>query len=401
MKEQKVKISEMVRHNPVFLFLFLLCIGTSIGFQGWRTLFNNFAIEEVGLNGFNIGAIQSLREIPGFLSLAVVFLLLFIQEKRLIIISCTFLALGVILTGFLPSFTGLLMTTFIMSLGFHYFETTNQSITLQNFSQKESPFVLANLKSVVAFSNIFAGGLIFILSNHLNYSTNYTILGLIVLLFIITAFIKTPRNCSPIPQNKNIVLKKKYWLFYVLNFLSGARRQIFVVFAVLLMVEKYNFTIAQVSVLFILNNIIAIFTNPIIARLINNFGEKTTLRIEYSALAIIFFSYAYFDSPIIAASLYIFDHIFFNFSIGIRTYFQKHADPKDIAPSMAAGFTINHIAAVILPFIGGMVWLINWRIPFIAAVVLCFISLGFIQFMKPYKSCENIPMKNIKKTKTF
>ena len=54
------------------------------------------------------------------------------------------------------------------------------------------------------------------------------------------------------------------------------------------------------------------------------------------------------------AVLYILDHIFFNFSIAIRTYFQKVGDPRDVAPSMAVGFTINHIAAVIIPVSFGL-----------------------------------------------
>ena len=83
----------------------------------------------------------------------------------------------------------------------------------------------------------------------------------------------------------------------------------------------------------------------------------------------------------IVAVLYILDHIFFNFAIAIRTYFQKVADVEDIAPSMAAGFTINHIAAVILPVLGGIVWMVDYRIPFIAAAVMSFISLMAVQLI--------------------
>ena len=77
--------------------------------------------------------------------------------------------------------------------------------------------------------------------------------------------------------------------------------------------------------------------------------------------------------------LYILDHIFFNFSIAIKTFFQKIADPRDIAPSMAVGFTINHIAAVVLPVLGGLTWMIDYRIPFVAGAVLAAISLVTVQ----------------------
>ena len=71
--------------------------------------------------------------------------------------------------------------------------------------------------------------------------------------------------------------------------------------------------------------------------------------------------------------------ILFNFAIAIRTYFQKVADPADIAPSIAVGFTINHIAAVVMPAIGGLLWMVDYRIPFIAGAVFSLVSLLAVQ----------------------
>jgi hypothetical protein len=82
------------------------------------------------------------------------------------------------------------------------------------------------------------------------------------------------------------------------------------------------------------------------------------------------------------AALYILDHIFFNFLISIRTYFQKIGDPRYIAPSMAVGFTINHIAAVFLPALGGFLWVIDYRIPFFGGAVMAAISLMAVQFIR-------------------
>ena len=81
------------------------------------------------------------------------------------------------------------------------------------------------------------------------------------------------------------------------------------------------------------------------------------------------------------ALLYILDHIFFNFAIAIRTYFQKVGDPRDIAPSMAVGFTINHIAAVFLPALGGFLWVLDYRIPFVGGAAMAFISLLAVQLI--------------------
>jgi MFS family permease len=176
-----------------------------------------------------------------------------------------------------------------------------------------------------------------------------------------------------------MIFRKKYWLFYFLTFMAGARRQIFVAFAVFLLVKKFHFTVQEVTILFVINNLINYFISPLIGRAIIRFGEKAVLSCEYFSLIFIFLAYAFVQSKWIVALLYILDHIFFNFAIAIRTYFQKVGDPKDIAPSMAMGFTINHIAAVALPAVGGLLWIIDYRIPFIFGAFLSMISLTAVQ----------------------
>ena len=185
-----------------------------------------------------------------------------------------------------------------------------------------------------------------------------------------------------------MILKKEYFLFYLLNFLSGARRQIFVVFAVFLLVDNnhFGFSVQLISILFVVNNIINYFFTPLIAKGINRFGERKILSLEYGSLILIFIAYAFVKSSILIGTLYILDHIFFNFSMGIKTYFQKTADPKDIAPSMAVSFTINHLTAVFFPFLGGVLWLIDFKIPFLIGSFLSVISLIAVQFIRIDKS---------------
>lgn len=379
---QKTIFKEL-KQNPMYRYLLLLAIAAAVGLQGWRTLFNNFAVEQAGANGFHVGLIQSVREIPGFLSLLVVFLLLVVREHRLAAFSIILLGAGVIITGLFPTIEGLAITTFLMSLGFHYFETTNQSLTLQYFTTKQSPHVFARIRSLSAATNIGVGIVIFFLAKLFSFETNYALIGSFVIICGLWALTRNPVDDNLPKQHKKMILKKEYWLYYVLNFLSGARRQIFVVFAVFMLVEKYNYSVEEIAILFVVNNIVAYFFNPYIAKAINRFGEKKVLSVEYISLVFIFAAYAFVEIKWVVALLYILDHIFFNFAIGIRTYFQKHADPQDIAPSMAVGFTINHIAAVVIPICGGLLWVLNWRIPFIAGIGLGLLSLFFVQFMKP------------------
>lgn len=370
------------KREPMYVYLIVLTVCSTAGLQCWRTLFDNFSVNVVGLDGQHIGTLQSVREIPGFLALLVTYVILIIREHKLSALSILFLGTGVFLTGLLPSFTGLIITTMIMSFGFHYYETTNQSLTLQYFDKAQSPLVISAQRSSAAAANIAVGVIIFFIAPFMSYTAMYILFGCVIAAGGIWAFTRNPTRKDLPVQKKKMVLKKKYWLFYFLTFMAGARRQIFIAFAVFLLVKKFGFTVQEITALFLINNVINFFVNPFIGKFIVKYGERKLLSIEYFFLILIFVAYAYVDSKIIVGILYIFDHIFFNFATGIKTFFQKIAQPEDIAPSMAVGFTINHIAAVVLPFLGGLLWMVNYKIPFIAGAFFSFISLCLVQFIK-------------------
>jgi hypothetical protein len=370
------------KENPMYLFLAMLCIASALGNQGWQTLFNNFAVEKAGVDSVGMGIIQSLREVPGFLTFFVVYLLTLIAEHRFASLSILVLGVGIMLTGFFPSLGGLIFTTVLMSLGFHYFDTANQSLTLQYFQPERVPLVLGKLRSFTALSNIAVGAAIWMLSRYLSYTMLFLGVGAVVVLIGIYSFFLNPVDHLLPPQHKKLILRRKYWLFYTLNFLAGARRQIFIVFAIFILVQKYHFSIIHVTALFVINNAITWILSPLIGKAINRFGERTMLTVEYTSLAIIFTLYALIENRWAVSILYVLDNLFFSFAIAINSFFRKMADPPDIAPSMAVGFTINHITAVILPVIGGILWTINWRIPFIGGAALACCSLLFSQFVK-------------------
>ncbi len=368
-----------VKQNPMYQFLIVLTIASSVGLQAWLILFNNFAVEVAGLQGNHVGMIQSVREIPGFLALLAIFVMIFIKEHRLSALSILFLGIGLAATGIFPSYPGLLLTTLVASFGFHYFETTNQSLTLQYFDKHTSPWVFGKLRSLSAAANIGIGVFIYLFASILDFTQIYLLIGVMIIAAGLWGFLKDPADHNIVPQHKKMIFRKKYWLFYFLTFMGGARRQIFMAFAVFLLVKKFQFSVQEVTALFVINNLINYFLSPMIGKAIIRFGERKVLSLEYSSLIFIFLAYAAVGSKTLVALLYILDHIFFNFSIAIRTYFQKIGDPRNIASSMAVGFTINHLAAVFLPAIGGMLWMIDYRIPFVAGAFMSLISLIAVQ----------------------
>ena len=367
--------------RPMLRFLIVQTAASVVGLQCWMILFNNFAVEIAGLDGFQVGVIGSVREIPGFLALLAVFVMLVIREHRLSALSVVFLGIGTALTGFFPSFIGLIITTLIMSFGFHYYETTNQSLTLQYFDNATSPLIFGRLRSLAAATSIVVGLLLFLMGLAFSYKVMFLSVGSLVAVAGIWGLLQDPTHRNVVPQHRKMILRRRYSLYYFLTFMAGARRQIFMAFSVYLLVKVFECTVTEITLLFVANNAVNFFLSPLIGRAIVRFGERRVLSIEYGGLIAIFLVYAFSDIKGVIVVMYILDHILFNFSIAIRTYFQKVADPQDIAPSMAVGFTINHIAAVVMPVIGGALWMVDYRIPFVVGAIFSMVSLLAVQFI--------------------
>ena len=370
-------------------FLILISIVVPIAFSSWQALLNNFVIEKANFTGSDIGLLQSVREIPGFLAFTVVFVLLFIREQRFMILALGMLSLGTALTGLFPSVGGLLCTTLLMSIGFHYFETLKQSLSLQWLSKNEAPEVLGKLISVGAFSSLCTYGGLWLMLEQLEISYTWVYIfagGAAFLVTVVMAF-AFPDFQSHTQQTKKLVLRKRYWLYYALTFMSGARRQIFTVFAGFLMVEKFGYSAADITLLFLINYLFNWLFARKIGQLIGKVGERKALIFEYVGLAFVFTGYAFVETAEWGAALYVIDHLFFALALAIKTYFQKIADPADMASTAGVAFTINHIAAVVIPVTFGFIWLVSPTAVFLLGTLMASISL-LLSFNIPEKPSE-------------
>jgi hypothetical protein len=366
------------------VLLMLMAASVPLSFSVWSTLLNNFVIERANFTGREIGILQSLREIPGFMAFAVVFVLLIVREQSLAFLSLLLLGIGTIITGWFPSVLGLYVTTVLMSIGFHYYETMQTSLSLQWLGKDEAPHVLGKIIAVGSFISILIYGLLVLATRmwNVDYVVIYAAGGGVTVLIALFCWWYFPHYPEKVAQHKKIVLRKRYWLYYALVFMSGARRQIFLVFAGFLMVEKFGYGVGQISTLFLINAGLNMFFAPRIGRLIGLIGERRALIFEYLGLICIFGAYAFVTDHRIAASLYVLDHLFFAMAIAIKTYFQKIADPRDISATAAVGFTINHIAAVGLPAVLGIVWVYSHSVVFLVGAGMALVSL-LLSFLVP------------------
>jgi hypothetical protein len=374
-------------HTP-FVFLAVASIIMSVTFAGWMAMLNNFVIEQAAFTGAEIGMLQSLREIPGFLAFTAIFVLLVFTEQVFALISLCLLSIGVAITGLFPSIYGLYATTVLMSIGFHYYETLNTSLSLQWFKKDEAAAKLGQLMSIKSAASLLCYALIWLGFSifSASYQVMYLFFGLTGLLLTLWLAFFMPKFPMEHAQHKKIILRKRYSLYYLLTFLAGARRQIFVVFAGFLMVEKFGYSVQQITVLYMINHVINFFLAPKIGVWIAKVGERKALTLEYLGLITVFVGYALVESANIAAVLYVIDHLFFAMAIALKTYFQKIADPKDIASSAGVSFSINHIAAVVIPATFGLIWLYDHSLVFYAGAVFAVLSLTASQFVNTSKN---------------
>lgn len=380
--------------RPVSL-LFLMALAMPIAFNTWAALLNNFVIEVAGFDGADIGLLHTIREIPGFLAVGVIAIILFVREQVLGMVALILLGAATAVTAWFPSMGGILTLTMLSSIGFHYYETVNQSLQLQWLKIEDAPRMLGWLMAVGSFATLIAYLAIMALWDTLNLSYNivYMVGGGLTVVIAVFAMLAYPQFEAPTPQHKKMILRRRYWLYYALQFMGGARRQIFMVFAGFMMVEKFGYDVHEITTLYLINLVANILFAPLLGRAVGYFGERRTLGFEYIGLILVFLSYGgvYYLGwgVMVAATLYVLDHLFFGLAMAQKTYFQKIADPADIAPTAAVAFTINHIAAVFLPVGLGLLWLISPAAVFFLAAGMAAVSFALAMLIPRHPTRGN------------
>lgn len=390
---------DALKSNPT-AFLITMAAVNWFGFGIWQGLITNFGREVAGFTGFENGLMQSVREIPGLLAVSALLFLYLLREQSFAYASLLLLGVGVAATGFFPSTMGILITTIMMSFGFHYYETMNQSLALQLIPKAEAPATLGLVASAQAQTQLVAYAIV--AATFWLFSPGFWAMflfgGIVTIagtLFMIVFF---KRMQGSVVQRRGIVLKRRYGLYYALTMFSGARRQIFMAFGAFLLVEQFQFSVAKVAGLLLFTYAINTFAARIIGRWIGRIGERRAIIFENCSLILVFLGYAVATAGLVpmaaavAAFFFVFDGVFTVLTIALRTYFQKIADPEDIAPTAGVAFTINHIMAVFVPFGFGLIWLWNPSAVFVLGAVIATgsLSLAILVPHTPRKGHETL-----------
>jgi len=373
----------LARNRRIFVYLIVANFLHAFGHRIWQAMFNNFAVEKIGVGPEAIGWIQSVREVPGLLAFAVAFLALAFSEMRMMAAGVMLLGTGIILTGQSTTIPFLLTATLVMSAGFHFFNPCNNSVLLMSTDRESAPNALGQLRSLGAVAALVATGVVYLFAERLGYRTLFLLVGLAVIAGGAVLFVMA-RGKHHLPSRRHVRLRRRYWLFYTLAFLMGSRRHIFTTFAIFLLVSKFEIGVETTATLFLVNALINTYAYQKVGKLVTRFGERTILTIAFAGLIPIFLGYAYIGLLPVLLVLFVLDNILFGFNLAMTTYLQKIAVTREeLTANLSLQETINHISAVVVPVVGGTIWaLFGSQAPFLAGVGIAAVSLVFAQFIR-------------------
>jgi predicted MFS family arabinose efflux permease len=393
MKDTK-RLFRMLAVANLFLYL---------GFNVWRAVFNNFAVEELGVNAAQMGVIQSLREVPGLLGFVVGFLVLILSEIRLMGLSVLLLGLGLVLSGWADSLSMFILGTLVVSVGFHFFYPANSGVVLTAVGEEETPKVLGRLRSVASFAAVLGTVIVWVFVDGLQlgplsipawgYRTTLLVVGVVVILGSFFA-LHNGRRHGVRRQKRKVAFRRSYWVFYLLTLMMGSRRHIFTTFAIFLLVQVHGIDVRQTATLLLVNSLISTYSSAQLGKLVARFGERRVLTFNFIGLIFVFLGYAYVPYLPILFALFVIDHVFFGFNLAIDSYFQKIAHtPEEITSNLSLAQTINHVSALIVPILGGILWVqVSPSATFLAGVAIAVVSLVLVQFMRPKRGATVAPV---------
>jgi hypothetical protein len=348
------------------------------GFAIYSGVFQNFLRDEMRSGPLQLGQLESLREIPGFLAALTTGTLVALAESRVAAVGLLITAVGIGATGAVSGYWMLVAVTVFWSVGFHLWASVSPAITLALARGKEGGRHLGRMQAVGSAATLSALGLAWTLSKlvHKPVYTPYFLLagGSILVAAALCSQLSAHAEGAP---RARLILRREYGLFYLLTFLEGCRRQIFGIFASFTLILVYQVPLSAMLALQFANAILIALTAPAIGRLIDRRGERPTMTFYSIALMIVFVGYATSRNVNVLYGLFLIDRVLFSFGVGFTTYLHRIVRPNELTPCLAMGTTMNHIAAVTVPLGGAWLWhrFQNYQVPFWVGVAIAGVAL--------------------------
>lgn len=347
------------------------------GMAIYGATFNNFLVNDLHINAQQLGGIESLREVPGFLTVVWAAMTVRFRVSRVASAALLLMGLGMAAISGANGFWYLVFSGMLWSVGFHLFNPLNSGLVLAAAEPSRRGQALGWIRSVGAAGSLGGMALVFLIVSQLGLRYSFVPAGGAVAIGAVALLFMRDHESEP---RIRIVFRWRYWIYYALTLLDGSRRQIFSTFAVFLLIKVYNLGVYPITALLIFNSIVSMVITPFVGRLIDRYSERPMLILNYACLIFLFAGYALIHNVLALGVLYCVDNAFFAFGLGISSYLGRIAPRQDVTPTLAMGSTCNHVAAVSVPLVGGILWTtVGYQVTFFAGAATCLLSV-FVAF---------------------
>ncbi|MBN1250289.1 MAG: MFS transporter [Anaerolineae bacterium] len=346
----------------------------------------NFFVETFGLSESQVLWLEGVREIPGLGLIFVAALTMRMPLKRQAMLSLIFMGLGYAIYAFVGSYSALLLAVVIASFGFHLWTPLHSAIGLSLSSKETAGRVLGTLTAVGSLAGVAGMGAIAGVSwlfESMPLTWYYLVGGGFIMLSSLL-LLRLPNDvgakASELPR---ILVRGKYWRYYVLIFFSGARKLALGSFITLMLVQNFGLKVWHISTLTLVSSVISLLLTPYLGALIDRFGEQVTTPISYALLALCCLGFAMLDSLTVLLVLWILIKLVVLLGMGLSTYVYRTAPAEELTPTLTAGVTFDHISSVSMPLIAGAVLpIIDYQGVFLATAGLILLSIPFARSLQ-------------------
>lgn len=357
--------------------------------------FNNYLAQTHNVSPLARGALEFPRELPGFLVVFIFTALIFLADTKIAALASLLIGAALWGQGFLsPDLNYIVVWMIIWSTGAHLYMAISPSIGLRLAKAGQEGQRLGQLGFLESLGSLAGMALVYWGASHLQLSFGviFGLSGSFALLAALCLYLIKP---EPLIQvSRRLVFKRKYWLFYALNIVFGARKQIFLTFAPWVLIRIFNSGVGTFAMLGFIGTILSLGFRPLLGRAIDVLGEKLIISLESCLLIIMSilygFSPTWFSSGtavIIIMACFVADQLLFSVRMARTTYLNRIVDtPDDLAPTLSMGITLDHAVSMLIPLLGGLLWTYYGYVPvFMASGIIAVINLvlaGFIPLRK-------------------
>jgi len=368
--------------NRNFSLLAAATFSVGIFFGVQMTLYNNFVVDRLGIDAHQLGTVEALREVPGFLNALFIGLVMHLAPPLIAGVALIIMGIGFAAYAQVDSIFSLALFSVVWSIGFHCWAPMGETMSLTFTPPGDKGKWLGRLRSVGAVAWLLAIGGCMVLLDYLRYEGMFllggaaAVLGGVAILFA--------EHKKPAQKERAWVLKRRYTLYYVLQILQGCRKQMFITFAIFALIKVHGMPVATTMILVLINQTLVTFTGPLMGRLVDRFGERLMLGLSHLGLIFVFLGYAMVEHQLTLYTLYCIDNLIFFGAIALTTYVHKIAPPEELKPTLSMGVTMNHVASVFVPLAGGVIWhYFGYQIIFYIGALISLVSLIISQRVDP------------------